>query len=48
MSKSDSLLAARILAELEDIETTVKRAVQGWEKAKNNNLNTIVPRCKRV
>jgi len=37
MSKSASLLAARILAELDDIETTVKRAMQGWEKAKTKN-----------
>ena len=34
MSKSASLLAARILAELEDIEITVERAVQGWERVK--------------
>jgi hypothetical protein len=27
-------LAARILAELEDIEITVERAVQGWERVK--------------
>jgi len=37
MSKSASLLAARILAELEDIEITVERAVQGWERAKPKN-----------
>jgi hypothetical protein len=37
MSKSASLLAARILAELEDIEITVERAMQGWERAKTKN-----------
>ncbi len=37
MSKSASLLAARILAELEDIEITVERAGQGWERAKTKN-----------
>jgi hypothetical protein len=37
MSKSASLLAARILAELENIGITVERAVQGWEKAKTKN-----------
>jgi hypothetical protein len=37
MSKSASLLAARILAELEDIGITVERAGQGWERAKTKN-----------
>jgi len=37
MNKSASLLAARILAELEDIEITVERALQGWERAKTKN-----------
>ena len=37
MSKSASLLAARILAELEDLNTIVERAVQGWERVETKN-----------
>jgi hypothetical protein len=47
MSKAGTLLTARILAEFEDIEITVERALHGWERAKNSNLNTIVPKCNR-
>ena len=37
MSKAGVLLAARILAEINDLNTVVKRAVQGWERVKTKN-----------
>ena len=37
MSKAGALLAARILAEINDLNTVVKRAMQGWERTKIRN-----------
>ena len=37
MSKAGALLAARILAEINDLNTVVKRAIQGWKKTKTRN-----------
>jgi len=40
MSKAGALLAARILAAINDLNTVVKRAIQGWERTKNNVRKT--------
>jgi len=37
MSKAGALLAARILSEINDLNTVVKRAIQGWERTKTKN-----------
>ena len=37
MSKAGALLAARILAAINDLNTVVKRAIQGWERTKTRN-----------